>query len=106
MPADEVRTLITGNTAEGERRQGERGGHDSPGKVVNFAEKFVMYFAADGRVQRKTGGPYKTANWRVTESGKLCLEWKGRKEKCAPVYRDGKACKRVTQKSSGRLLCE
>lgn len=106
LSAGEVRTLITGNTVEGERRQGVKGGQGEPGIVDTYAEKFTMYFAEDGTVKRLIGERRKKGKWRVTESGKLCVEWKGKKEKCASVYKDGKAYKRVTKKSSGRVLWE
>jgi hypothetical protein len=41
MSADEVRTLFTGNTAEGERREGVKLGTGPPGQMINFPEKFV-----------------------------------------------------------------
>ena len=106
LSADEVRTLITGNTATGERRQGVKAGQGEPGIVNTYAEEFAMFFAENGTVKRKIGEQHKKGKWRVTESGELCLEWKDKKEKCAPVYRDGKAYKRVTIKSSGRVLWE
>ena len=95
LPADEVRTPITGNTAEGE-----------PGLVNIYAESFTLFFADNGTVKRKIGEQRKTGKWRVTESRKLCIEWKGKKEKCAPVYNYGEADKRVTKQSSGRVLWE
>jgi hypothetical protein len=55
LSADEVRTLIMGNTAEGERRQGEKGGLMPPATVNNYAEKFAMFFAQDGTVKRIIG---------------------------------------------------
>jgi len=106
LSADEVRILITGNSAEGERRQGVKGGQAPPGMVDTYAEKFAMFFAEDGTVKRKIGEQHKTGEWRVLESGKLCLEWEGKKEKCAPVYKSGNVYKRVTKKSSGRVLWE
>lgn len=57
-------------------------------------------------MKRKIGEKYNKGKWRVTESGELCLEWKGKKEKCASVYKSGKAYKRVTKKTSGRVLWE
>lgn len=106
LSADEVRTLITGNTATGERRQGVKGGQGEPGLVNTYAEKFTMFFAENGTVKRKIGEKHKKGKWRVTESGELCFQWKDKKEKCAAVYKDGKAYKRVTTKSSGRVLWE
>lgn len=106
MSAEEVRTLFTGNTVEGERREGEKGGLMPPGTVVNYAEKFSMFFADNGKVKRIIGERHNKGRWRVAESGELCLKWKGKKETCAPVYKAGKAYKRVTKKSSGRVLWE
>jgi hypothetical protein len=106
LSADEVRTLITGNTVEGERRQGVKGGQGEPGMVDTYAEIFTMYFAEDGTVKRLIDERRKKGKWRVTESGKLCLEWKGKKERCASVYKSGNVYKRATKKSSGRVLWE
>lgn len=106
MSAEEVRTLFTGNTAEGERREGERGGLMPPGTVNKYAEKFSMFFAENGKVKRIIGERHNKGKWRVTESGELCLEWKGKKEQCASVYKAGKSYKSATKKSSGRVLWE
>jgi hypothetical protein len=106
LSADEVRILLTGNTAEGERREGVKGGQGTPGIVNMYAEKFTIFFAENGTVKRRVGEQHKTGKWRVTDNGELCLRWKNKKEKCAPVYKDGKNYKRVTIKPSGRVLWE
>jgi hypothetical protein len=106
LSAGEVRALITGNTVEGERRQGVKGGQGEPGLVNGYVEYFAMFFAKNGKVKRLIGEQHKSGEWRVTESGALCLEWKGRKERCAPVYKDGNAYKTVTKKPTGRVRWE
>jgi hypothetical protein len=106
MSEDEVRKIFTGNTVEGERRDFEDPGGGFTGKLINFPEEFVNYYAEDGAVKKKIGEKITTGKWRVTNSGKLCAEWKGKKEKCAPVYKDGKIYKRVTKNKKGRNLRE
>lgn len=106
MSEDEVRKIFTGNTVEGERRDFEDPGGGFTGKLINFPEEFVNYYTEDGAVKKKIGEKITTGKWRVTNSGKLCAEWKGKKEKCAPVYKDGKIYKRVTKNKKGRNLRE
>jgi hypothetical protein len=106
MSADEVRTLFTAKTAEGEQRDGIAPGHGPENMTENFPEKFVIFFAANGTVKHKIGDKGKTGTWHVTDSGKLCLKWKGKKKRCAPVYKDGKVYKRVTESRMGRVLLE
>ena len=74
LSADEVRTLITGNTAEGEQRDGVASGHGPENMTENYAASFVFFFASNGTVKYKTGGDRITGKWHVTDSGKLCLK--------------------------------
>jgi len=106
ISADEVRTLFSGNTVEGEQRAGGVPGVDAPNKIENHATAFIVYFDKNGTVKKKTGGKPKLGKWSVTSNGKLCITWKGKKEKCAPVYKEGKIYKRVIERKSGFVLME
>ena len=106
LSADEVRKLFTGNTTEGERREYEKPGGGFSGKLINFAELSVSYYAEDGTVTNQIGEQKNTGKWRVTESGELCTEWEGKEEKCAPVYKEGDTYKRVIKNKMGRNLRE
>ena len=106
MPADEVRTLVTGNSVEGERREGVAMGIGPPTMLENYAEGFVIFFAKKGIVKYKAGDTRNKGKWRVTDNGKLCLKWKGEKEECAPVHKEGKVYKRATKNRIGRVLWE
>jgi hypothetical protein len=106
MSAEEVRTLFTGNTAEGNRREGARLGSGPSNALENYAEVFVIFFSKKGIAKYKVGDERKKGKWYVTDSGKLCLKWKGVKEDCAPVYKDGKVYKRATKNKIGRVLWE
>lgn len=106
MSADDVRTLFTGNTAEGEQRDGVAPGHGPGNMTENYAEKFSIYFAENGIAKRKIGDKHKTGEWHVTDSGKLCFKWGRKKDKCASVYKDGKTYKRVTESKMGRVQLE
>ena len=106
MSADEVRALFTGNTATGDKRDGVAPGHGPGNMTENYKEKFVFFFADNGTVKNRIGGEDKTGTWHVTDSGKLCLKWNNKKEKCAPVYKDGKTYKRVTESRMGRVILE
>jgi hypothetical protein len=106
MSAEEVRTLFSGNTVEGELRTGMKGGLGPPNMVENYLERFVMFFAADGTVKRKIGELYETGKWRVTNQGEQCIQWEVKKERCAPVYKDGKTFKQVTKNKMGRIQWE
>ena len=106
MTATEVTALFSGNTVEGERREGGVPGIDAPNKVEVYATEFIAYFDNDGTVKKKAGGKKKRGVWRVTGKGDLCIKWGERKEKCAPVYKDGEAYKRVVKRRSGFVLFE
>jgi hypothetical protein len=106
MPADEVIALFSGNTVEGERRDGGAPGIDAPNRLENFTTPFIAYFGHDGTVKQKTSGKPKAGKWRVTDGGDLCIKWTGKKESCAPVHKEGKVYKRVIKKRSGFILKE
>jgi len=106
LPADEVRKIFTGNTAEGERREYEKPGGGFTGKLIEFPEKFSSYYAENGTVKQQVGEQEKTGKWRVTENGELCITWGGKEEKCAPVYKEGDVYKRVIKNKMGRPLWE
>jgi len=106
MSADEVSALFSGNTVEGERRDGGVPGIDAPNKVEDYATAFIAYFDSNGTVKKKAGSKPKPGKWSVTDDGELCVKWKGKKEKCAPVHREGKVYKRVIERRSGFVLFE
>ena len=106
LSADEINSLFTGNTVEGERRDGGVPGIDAPNKIDNYATAFIAYFDNDGTVKKKTSSKPKLGKWRVTDDGELCIKWKGKKEKCAPVHKEGKVYKRVIERRSGFVLME
>lgn len=106
MSADEVRELFSGNTVEGERRDGGVPGVDAPNKIEAFATAFIAYFDNDGTVRKKTSSKPKLGKWSVTGDGELCIKWKGKKEKCAPVHKEGKIYTRVIKRKSGFILME
>jgi hypothetical protein len=106
MSADEVSALFTGNIVEGERRDGGVPGVDAPNKIEDFATAFIAYFDNDGTVKKKTSSKPKLGKWRVTDVSELCIKWKGKKEKCAPVHKEGKIYKRVIERRSGFVLME
>lgn len=106
ISADEVSALFSGNTVEGERRDGGVPGIDAPNKIENYATAFIAYFDNDGTVKKKTSSKPRLGKWRVTDDGELCIEWKDKKEKCAPVHKEGKVYKRVIKRRSGFVLME
>ena len=106
MSAAEVNALFSGNTVEGERRDGGVPGVDAPNKIEEYATQFIIYFDNDGTVKNKTSKKPKMGKWRVTDNGDLCIKWTDKNEKCAPVYRDGNVYKRVVKRKSGFVLFE
>jgi len=106
MSVDEVSALFSGNTVEGERRDGGVPGIDAPNKIEDYATAFIAYFENNGTVKTKTSSKAKLGKWRVTDDGELCIKWKGKKEKCAPVHKEGKVYKRVIERRSGFVLFE
>ena len=85
LSPDEIRSLLSGNTVEGERVEGVKQG------VTNFySEPFISYFGEDGKVYSVSGKKKnkKSGIWSVNYKGHLCITWKDKKEKCAPIYKE------------------
>ena len=100
LSADEVRSLFSGNTVEGDYLEGQKQ------SVQNFyLEPFISYFADNGkvysiRVREKTK---EIGDWRINKKGYLCLNWEGTKEKCAPIYKDGDRYKQDMKNKVGKI---
>ena len=62
MTADEAITLISGNTVDGERRDGGVPGVDAPGKIENFATPFSLYLIAMELSGRRQAANQRLAN--------------------------------------------
>ena len=98
LSADEVRSLFSGNTVEGDYLEGQS--HS----VMNFySEPFTNYFAGDGKIYSVRGKTRKSGDWRVSEKGYLCFSWEGKQEKCAPVYKDGDYYKQDMMGKKGKI---
>ena len=106
LSADELQELISGNTAEGERREGVRPALGPPTMVENYPEYFVAYFDANGIIELKIDNTNVSGKWQITDRGKLCIAWQGRKEQCASVHKEGKVYKWISRKRMGRILWE
>ena len=103
LSADEVRELFSGNTVEGELREGTDV-HVEPMGLSTFAEPFTTYFSADGTVRSLHGKKKPQGKWRVSESGDHCVRWKGKKkEACAPIIREGKVYRKYMKRRGGRI---
>lgn len=105
LSAEEVRALFTGNTVEGERRKGLEPGQN-PDMLGTYAEKYIAWFAGDGKVVRDMGGRRRTGKWRVMENGKHCIQWQGKQEKCAAIRKEGSIYKRTLKSKYGKILWE
>ena len=98
LSADDIRSLFSGNTVEGGYQEGRKQG------VMNFySEPFINYFANDGKVYSVRGKTKKSGSWSVTEKGDLCIIWKDKKEKCAPIYKDGDHYKQDMISRKGKI---
>ena len=106
MSAAELSSLFSGNTVEGEQRQGVAAGTGPQDAVDNYAIPFTAYYDSNGTVKKKIGNKLKTGKWRVADDGKLCIQWKGKKELCEPVHREGKVYVTAVRNKSGRILRE
>lgn len=106
LSADEVTKIFSGNTVEGERREGGTPGIDAPNKLEDVPTRFVVYFDKNGTARKKTGNKSKPGKWSVAGDGGLCIKWKGKKEKCAPVQKSGDVYMRTITRKSGFILFE
>jgi hypothetical protein len=96
--ADEVRSLFSGNTVEGGRVEGR-----SQGSQSSYSEPFIYYFADDGKLYSVRGKTRNSGSWRVNNKGYLCIDWKGTKGKCAPIYKDGDYYKQDMKNKIGKI---
>jgi hypothetical protein len=103
LSADEVRQLFSGNTVEGEFREGTDV-HVEPSGLSTFAAPFTTYFSADGTARSLRGKKKLRGKWRTSESGDHCVRWKGKaKEACAPIIREGKVYRKYMKRRGGRV---
>ena len=98
LSADEVRSLFSGNTVEGGRVEGRIQGSQS-----SYSEPFIYYFADNGKLYSVRGKTRNSGRWRVNEKGYLCINWKGAKGKCAPIYKDGDYYKQDMKNKIGKI---
>lgn len=70
-----MNALFSGNTVEGERRDGGVPGIDAPNKIQEYATEFVVYFDNDGTLKKKASSMPTMGKWRVTDNGDLCIQW-------------------------------
>ena len=101
LAAEEVRSLFSGQTVGGERREGSKI-HSEPAGVSTFYEPFIMYFSEDGTVRSIRGEIKKTGKWRVDQKGNHCVQWKGKKEGCAPIIKEGGVYKKYMKRGGSR----
>ena len=101
LTAEEVRSLFSGQTVDGERREGSKI-HSDPDGVSTFYEPFIMYFSEDGTVRSIRGEIKKTGKWRVDQKGNHCVQWKGKKEGCAPIIKEGRVYKKYMKRGGSR----
>ena len=98
LSANDVKSLFSGNTVEGGRVEGAKQG------VTSFySEPFINYYGSDGRVYSVRGTSNKSGDWHVTNNGYLCIQWENKKEKCAPIYKDGDNYKQNMMSSKGKI---
>ena len=103
LSAEEVRALFSGQTVEGEFREGSKK-HIDPSGINTFYEPFVMYFSADGAVRSIRGDVKKAGKWRVDEKGNHCVKWTGKKEGCAPITKEGRVYKKYKRRGEGSRI--
>lgn len=103
LSAEEVHALFSGQTVEGEFREGNRK-HIDPIGVNTFYDPFFMYFSPDGTVRGVRGGVKKNGKWRVDENGNHCVQWEGKKEGCASITKEGRVYKKYMIKSGGSRI--
>ena len=77
--------------------------HSDPDGVSTFYEPFIMYFSEDGSVRSIRGEIKKTGKWRVDQKGNHCVQWKGKKEGCAPIIKEGRVYKKYMKRGGSRI---
>jgi len=97
LSEDEIRSLLSGNTVEGDYVEGR-----SQGMSNFYSEPFINYFTEDGEVYSVKGKTNKSGVWRATEEG-LCINWNNTKEKCAPIYKEGDHYKQEKKNNTGKI---
>ncbi|ORJ62180.1 hypothetical protein [Geothermobacter hydrogeniphilus] len=47
----------------------------------------VSYYNPNGELRQRRNGKLRVGHWRITKKGRICLQIKGKKEKCRAVAR-------------------
>lgn len=103
LPAEEVRSLFSGQTVEGERSEGADS-YTGPSALDGFSEPFVMYFSEDGSVRSIRNEIKKSGKWWVDEEGNHCVRWKkAKKDSCAPITKEGRVYKKYKKSKFGSI---
>jgi len=97
LSADEIRSVFSGNTVQGDYLEGRK-----QGMTNYYSEPFTNYFADDGKVYSVKGKTKKSGDWSATEEG-LCINWNDTKEKCAPIYKEGDHYKQQKKNNIGKI---
>ena len=104
LSAEEVRSLFSGQTVDGERREGADS-NTGLSALSGFPEPIVMYFSEDGSVRSIRNDKKKTGKWWVDEEGNHCVQWnKAKKKSCAPITKEGRFYKKYKKSKFGRTI--
>ena len=66
----------------------------------------VVIFDKDGTLIKGSNNMPNVGKWRTSGDAGLCMEWKGKQEKCAHVYKQGNVYKRTVRRKNGYILFE
>ena len=62
----------------------------------------VSYYGAGGDVRQLRNGIKHTGRWRVTASGRICLQMEDRPEKCRIIVKEGGMYKKYIVRKNGK----
>lgn len=61
----------------------------------------LTYYASDGGVVQLRNGQKRVGTWRVTQSGRMCLQMEGSEEKCRVLVAEGGEIRKYIVKKNG-----
>lgn len=86
LSASQVKKLFSGRTVES--------------VTVNKGRTSLSYYNANGNLEQRRNGKIRYGKWRVTDTGRICLQMENLKEKCRIIVnKDGEYRKYIVKKS-------
>jgi len=75
--------------------------HTVASVTADSGQASISYYAPDGEVRQRHQGKLHIGRWRVTQSGRICLQMEDRREMCRIIVREDGLYKKYIVKKNG-----